>query len=104
MLRHPGNVPALDNKTVRVVQIAAVAQGFSGTGVKARRAARLPGHDDCAARKVDGLEGVLVDQVEMEIGSLEPHSDPRIECVVEGVWLFRMHRRSSSGIHQPCNP
>ena len=44
---------------------------------KGRRAARLPGHDDHAARKVDGLEGVLVDQVEMEIGSLEPIRDSR---------------------------
>ena len=44
---------------------------------KGRRAARLPGHDDYAARKVDGLEGVLVDQVEMEIGSLESDTDPR---------------------------
>ena len=44
---------------------------------KGRRAARLPGHDDYAARKVDGLEGVLVDQAEMDIGSLDPDSDPR---------------------------
>nr|WP_255216261.1 GSU2403 family nucleotidyltransferase fold protein [Pseudenhygromyxa sp. WMMC2535] len=44
---------------------------------RGRRAARLPGHDDNAARKVDGLEGVLIDQVEMEIGSLDPDNDPR---------------------------
>jgi hypothetical protein len=44
---------------------------------RGRRAARLPGHDGHAARKVDGLEGVLVDQAEMEIGSLEPDTDPR---------------------------
>ena len=44
---------------------------------KGRRAARLPGHDDHAARKVDGLEGVLVDRAEMEIGSLEQDKDPR---------------------------
>lgn len=42
-----------------------------------RRAAKLPGHDDHAARKVDGLEGALVDQVELEICSLEPDDDPR---------------------------
>ncbi len=46
-----------------------------GTG---RRAARLPGHDVNAARKVDGLEGVLVDQAEHAIASLEPNDDPRI--------------------------
>ena len=45
-----------------------------GTG---RRSARLPGHDAKVARKVDGLEGVLVDQDEFEIGSLEPGNDPR---------------------------
>ncbi len=44
---------------------------------KGRRAARLPGHDDHAARKVDGLEGVLDDQAEMEIGSLEQDYGPR---------------------------
>lgn len=44
---------------------------------KGRRAARLPGHDDHAARKVNGLEGVLVDRAEMEIGSLDPGKDPR---------------------------
>lgn len=44
---------------------------------KGRRAARLPGHDDLAARKVEGLEGVLVDQSEMVIGSLTPATDSR---------------------------
>ena len=44
---------------------------------RGRRAARLPGHDDHAARKVDGLEGVLVDQVEMTLASLDPERDPR---------------------------
>ena len=44
---------------------------------KGRRAARLPGHHNLAARKVDGLEGVLVDQTEMEIKSLDPGNDPR---------------------------
>lgn len=46
-----------------------------GTG---RRAARLPGHGVHAARKVDGLEGVLVDQAEHDIGSLEPAVDRRV--------------------------
>lgn len=50
---------------------------------KGRRAARLPGHDDLAARKVDGLEGVLVDQKEMEIRSLMPDNDPR--CIAAKV-------------------
>lgn len=46
-----------------------------GTG---RRAARLPGHGVNAARKVDGLEGVLVDRAEHDIASLEPAIDPRV--------------------------
>lgn len=36
-----------------------------------RRAARLAGHGVHAARNVDGLEGVLVDQAEHDIASLE---------------------------------
>ena len=46
-----------------------------GTG---RRAARLQGHAINAARKVDGLEGVLVDVAQHDIASLEPAEDPRI--------------------------
>lgn len=46
-----------------------------GTG---RRAARLPGHGVNATRKVDGLEGVLVDLAEHGIASLEPAIDPRV--------------------------
>lgn len=44
---------------------------------KGRRAARLQGHNVNAARKVDGLEGVLVDQCELVIGSLRPDEDDR---------------------------
>lgn len=44
---------------------------------RGRRAARLAGHGSGATRKVDGLEGVLVDLEVIEIGSLEPHADPR---------------------------
>ncbi len=46
-----------------------------GTG---RRAARLSGHGVNVARKVDGLEGVLVDVAEQDIASLDPTVDPRI--------------------------
>jgi hypothetical protein len=44
---------------------------------RGRRAARLPGHGELAARKVDGLVGVLVDHTELEIASLEPETDKR---------------------------
>jgi hypothetical protein len=56
-----------------------------GTG---RRAARLPGHGVNAARKVDGLEGVLVDLAEHDITSLEPES---VSTVI--VLEVRMPRR-----------
>lgn len=70
---------------------------------KGRRSARLSGHDSNAARKVDGLEGVLVDQNQMIIGSLEPDSDPRrIETKVAGpgallaAKLFKMNEREDT--------
>ena len=50
----------------------------SGTG---RRAARLSGHGVNVARKVDGLEGVLVDQALHRIDSLEPDQDSRVVLI-----------------------
>jgi hypothetical protein len=71
-----------------------------GTG---RRAARLPGHGVYAARKVDGLEGVLVDLAEHGIASLEPAVDPRVvRTKVAGpgallvAKMFKIHERRGS--------
>lgn len=71
-----------------------------GTG---RRAARLPGHGVNAARKVDGLEGVLVDCAEHDIVSLEPAVDPRVvRAKVAGpgallvAKMFKIHDRRGS--------
>lgn len=71
-----------------------------GTG---RRAARLPGHGVNAARKVDGLEGVLVDLAEHDIASLEPAADPRVvRAKVAGpgallvAKMFKIHERRGS--------
>jgi hypothetical protein len=71
-----------------------------GTG---RRAARLPGHGVHAARKVDGLEGVLVDLAQREIASLEPAVDPRVlRAKVAGpgalliAKMFKIHERRGS--------
>ena len=71
-----------------------------GTG---RRAARLPGHGVNAARKVDGLEGVLVDVAEHDIASLEPAEDPRVvRAKVAGpgallvAKMFKIHERRGS--------
>ncbi len=67
---------------------------------KGRRAARLPGHEAHIARKVDGLEGVLVDRTKMHICSLEPERDfRRIEANVAGpgallvAKLFKINER-----------
>lgn len=71
-----------------------------GTG---RRAARLPGHGVNAARKVDGLEGVLVDLGEHDIASLEPAVDARVvRAKVAGpgallvAKVFKIHERRGS--------
>ena len=68
-----------------------------------RRAARLPGHGVHAARKVDGLEGVLVDQAEHDITSLEPEVDGRVlRAKVAGpgallvAKMFKLHERRGS--------
>lgn len=68
-----------------------------------RRAARLLGHGASAARKVDGLEGVLVDQSEHDIASLEPQVDARVvRAKVAGpgallvAKLFKIHERRGS--------
>lgn len=65
-----------------------------------RRAARLLGHGVHVARKVDGLEGVLVDHAAQDIASLEPTADPRVvRAKVAGpgallvAKLFKIHER-----------
>ncbi len=68
-----------------------------------RRAVRLAGHGFNVARKVDGLEGVLVDQTKRDIVSLEPGFDPRVVRVkVAGpgallvAKVFKIHERRGS--------
>jgi hypothetical protein len=41
----------------------------------ARRSARLQGHDRCAARIVEGLDGALVDADEMELVAIAQQLD-----------------------------
>lgn len=71
-----------------------------GTG---RRSARLSGHDAGAARKVDGLEGALVNHAEWLITSLEPKIDPReVRLKVAGpgallvAKMFKIHERKGT--------
>jgi hypothetical protein len=68
-----------------------------------RRAARLAGHGPTTARKVDGMEGALVDHDERSITSLEPDVDSRsIRLKVAGPGallvskLFKIHERRGS--------
>lgn len=68
-----------------------------------RRAARLSGHGTHVARKVEGLEGVLVDVSELVIPSLEPALDPRaVRLKVAGpgallvAKMFKIHERRGS--------
>lgn len=82
------------------VDLLVPASVSPGTG---RRAARLPGHGVNAARKVDGLEGALVDLGEHDIGSLEPEIDPRaLRAKVAGpgallvAKMFKIHERRGS--------
>lgn len=51
---------------------------------KGRRAARLKGHDPRLARKVDGLEGALVDQDRVELGALSEDDKRVIDVKVAG--------------------
>lgn len=51
---------------------------------KARRAARLPGHDPKLARIVDGLDGVLVDADVMTLNALEPADLRKFDIRVAG--------------------
>jgi hypothetical protein len=82
------------------VDLLVLAKVSPGSG---RRAARLPGHGVNVARKVDGLEGVLVDQAEQDIGSLEPDVDRRVvRAKVAGpgallvAKVFKIHERRGS--------
>jgi hypothetical protein len=63
-----------DPETVVGVDLLVPATVSPGKG---RRAARLKGHDPRLARKVDGLEGALVDQDRVELGALS-EDDTRV--------------------------
>jgi hypothetical protein len=63
-----------DPQTVVCVDLLVPATVSPGKG---RRAARLKGHDPRLARKVDGLEGALVDQDRVTLGALS-EDDKRV--------------------------
>ena len=48
------------------------------------RAADLTGHDRKAARNVEGLDGALVDNDTMQVGSLDPDDDRSYELSIAG--------------------
>jgi len=71
-----------------------------------RRGARLGPHGDRAARKVKGLEAVIVDRVHMRISSLE-EGDPRsFELAVAGptaLLVAKLHKVADRGEGQRAN-
>ena len=71
-----------------------------------RRAARLPGHGRPTARKVSGIEGVVVDNELRTIRALDPHDPPahpgprrgtRCPAHLEGLQACRARRGARSG-------
>lgn len=58
-----------------------VPEAVGGPG---RRAARLQGHDERAARKVRGLEGALFDHDPLDVSSLDPGDRRHFEIAVAG--------------------
>lgn len=70
------------NGVPRIVPIdLLVPESLAGSG---RRAARIPPHAQTAARKVSGLEGVLVDRNVSVIGALDAGDDRQFELAVAG--------------------
>ena len=74
--------PLASGQHVDVAVDLLVPQGVSPG--KGRRAARLAGHDPLAARKVDGLEGALVDRDIVEIGDWEQEHRLPVRVQVAG--------------------
>lgn len=76
-----------------------VPEGIGGAG---RRAARLAGHGRGTARKVRGLEGVLVDRERRQIAALEESDAREFEMYVAGpaalliAKVFKLSERSDS--------
>ena len=73
-----GTEPITSEITIDLLVPSAVNPG---TG---RRAARLQGHDQRAARAARGLEGALVDQTPMTITALDPADRRRFDLNVAG--------------------
>lgn len=68
--------------TVRTISVdLLIPESLSGPG---RRAARIPPHSHTAARKVNGLEGVLVDRDVSTITALDATDDRQFELAVAG--------------------
>ena len=68
--------------TIRTVSVdLLIPESLSGPG---RRAARIPPHANTAARRVDGLEGVLVDRDTTILGALDARDSRQFELSVAG--------------------
>lgn len=58
-----------------------VPEALAGPG---RRGARLPGHGKRAARRAKGIEGVLVDNTELDLAALDPSDNRSFRVRVAG--------------------
>jgi hypothetical protein len=94
--RHTASAEEVDVQ----VDLLVPASVSPGSG---RRAAKLLGHVATLARRVDGMEGALVDQLLLPVRSLEPELDPRsFDLKVAGPGalliskLFKLHERRGS--------
>ena len=74
--------PGFDDEVVIPVDLIVPTEAASGAG---RRSARLGGeHGKASARKIQGLEGALVDNSPAEIHALDPADDRSVVVTVAG--------------------
>lgn len=79
----PGDQPGIWKATETLAQVDLLVPDTLG-GPGRHRGAQIEGHSRRAARRVAGIEGALVDNASMSIGSLEASDSRRIELRVAG--------------------
>jgi len=99
-LREPGPEPGIwiadvtvDGRTVPIPVDLIVPERVAGPG--GRRGARLRGHDKRAARRILGLEAVLVDHSTERIAALDPDDPREFDAEVAGVaalFVAKLHK------------
>ncbi len=79
----PGDQPGIWKATRTMAQVDLLVPDTLG-GPGRHRGAQIEGHGRRAARRVAGIEGALVDNASMSIGSLEASDSRRVELQVAG--------------------